>query len=111
MAPELLEEEEKEEEDNKDDAKQDSHGDPGNNNNNDNEKKPSQGIDPFACDVYAFGMVMYEVTVGHHPWHNMKPISLSVAVLKGKRPELPPLSPSSSPSSLSSSPPDRKSVV
>jgi serine/threonine protein kinase len=52
-------------------------------------------VPSIACDVYAFGMVMYELYAGHQPWEaelrasKMSPLMVPSWVVSGKRPSIP----------------------
>ncbi|KAL4458293.1 hypothetical protein ABPG75_013158 [Micractinium tetrahymenae] len=43
-----------------------------------------------ASDVYAFGLVMFEVLTWQLPWRNMHPYQIRRSVLDGSRPQVPP---------------------
>eukprot|EP00727_Mastigamoeba_balamuthi_P005750 m51a1_g1795 putative serine threonine kinase (999) ;mRNA; r:413798-418262 len=40
-------------------------------------------------DVYAYGMVMYEILTRKNPFHNVPALALVSSIIEGKRPELP----------------------
>lgn len=41
-----------------------------------------------ACDVYSFGMIMYEVFEERVPWGECQPPQIVLAVASGQRPEV-----------------------
>ena len=40
------------------------------------------------ADIFSFGMLLYEMIYLNHPFHDMEPVKIDSAVLKGKRPQL-----------------------
>ena len=41
------------------------------------------------CDVYAFGITLYELLVKRSAWHGFKPDEIKAKVLAGERPAIP----------------------
>ena len=50
---------------------------------------PAPVAAPVVQDIYAFGLVLWEVLVWRLPWEAYTPQQIVVAVAKGRRPEVP----------------------
>lgn len=44
---------------------------------------------PLAVDVYAFGLLLFEMATRKHPWHKMSQDDIISSVCQGRRPHIP----------------------
>ena len=42
----------------------------------------------YRADIFSFGMFLYQILARRHPFHNLKPVNIEVAIEGGKRPQL-----------------------
>ena len=47
-----------------------------------------QSMYDHRADIFSFGMFLYQILACHHPFHNLKPVNIEVAIEEGKRPQL-----------------------
>ena len=42
----------------------------------------------YRADIFSFGMFLYQILARRHPFHNLQPFKIEVAIEEGKRPQL-----------------------